>query len=189
MVIRSAQYPSFKSYIPVTYYATNPETGKYSRVVKEENIKKCQRFIISNLNGTAKRFKDDLFVEFYKKFDSDYVKNPVAKSFYDEDKARVFLITGKDADEIQKFAKPIGIARGEAMDKIGSSKSYEASLASRIYFHDVRSYLKNTARQIRANDGTRLEMRAFFDPTYTKKGKHTGFKFVGFQMVADKKPN
>ena len=109
--------------------------------------------------------------------------------FYDEDNARVFLITGDDADTVQSFAKPIGIARGEAKDRIGHSKSYEASLASRIYFHDVRAYLKNTARQLRAQDGTRLEMRAFFNPTYNKKGRHTGFKFVGFQMVADKKPN
>ena len=189
MSISSVHNPSFKAYIPVTYYATNPSTGKYSRVVKDENLKKCQRFIISNLNNTAKRFKDDVFVECYKQFDSDYVKNPTAKSFYDEDNARVFLITGDDADTVQSFAKPIGIARGEAKDRIGHSKSYEASLASRIYFHDVRAYLKNTARQHRAQDGTRLEMRAFFNPTYNKKGRHTGFKFVGFQMVADKKPN
>lgn len=189
MSITSVHTPSFKAYIPITYYAVNPETGKYSRVVKDENVKKCQRFIISNLNNTAKRFKDDLFVECYKRFDNDYVKNPVAKSLYDEDNARVFLITGDDADKVQSFAKPIGKAKGEAMDKIGHSKSYEASLASRMYFHEVKSYLKNTARQIRAQDGTRLEMRAFFNPTYTKKGKHTGFQFVGFQMVADNKPN
>lgn len=189
MSISNVSAPSFKAYVPVTYYAKNPETGKYSRVVKEQNLKKCQRFIISNLNNTAKRFKDDLFVECYKRFDDDYTKNPTAKSFYDEDNARVFLITGNDADKIQEFAKPIGIAKGEAMDKIGHSKSYEASLASRIYFHEVQSYLKNTARQLRAQDGTKLEMRAFFNPTYTKKGKHTGFQFVGFQMVADKKTN
>ena len=145
--------------------------------------------IRGKLSIKRKIFWDDIFVDCYKQFDKDYVKNSKAKSFYDEDNARVFLITGDDADKVQSFAKPIGIARGEAMDKIGHSKSYEASLASRIYFHEVKSYLKNTARQIRAQDGTRLEMRAFFNPTYNTKGKHTGFKFVGFQMVADKKPN
>ena len=49
---------SFKGCIPVEFYAKNPKTNKYIPIVKDENIKKCQRFVVRNLNKTLKKPND-----------------------------------------------------------------------------------------------------------------------------------
>ena len=45
---------SFKGYMPVEFYARHPRTGYYVPVLKKENIRKCQRFVINNLNNPNK---------------------------------------------------------------------------------------------------------------------------------------
>ena len=58
---------SFKGCIPVEFYAKNPKTNKYIPIVKDENIKKCQRFVVRNLNRTLKKSsQNDVFINAYK---------------------------------------------------------------------------------------------------------------------------
>ena len=58
---------SFKGYMPVEFYARHPRTGYYVPVLKEENIRKCQRFVINNLNNPNKKNANQTFIEKYKK--------------------------------------------------------------------------------------------------------------------------
>ena len=65
MNINSISSISFKGYVPVRYMAKNPKNDKYVPVIKNENIRKCQSFVVRNLNGTAKNMRNDDFVNFY----------------------------------------------------------------------------------------------------------------------------
>lgn len=185
MNVKGVQSPSFKAYVPVTYYAKNPADGKYCRVMKPENVKKCQSFVVRNLNGTAKNMKNEQFVDFYSKFDSDYSKRPEVRTVYDYDKARAFIITGNDVDAISNFAKPIGIAKGESIDRTGHSSSLETHLAAKDYFSQVKYFLRNSCKQVKDPNGNKLALRMYYDPQYKKDGTLKGFKFVNARMIAD----
>ena len=184
-MINSIQQTSFKGYVPVTYYAKSPETGKYVPVVTKENIRKCQSFVTRNLNGTAKNLRDDEFVEFYKSYDSDYRRCPKVHSVYDKNSPQVFMVTGRDADIVDEIAKPVGRAKGDAMDKLGHSKSFEASNASRSYFRNVELFLKNGCKRLKDKDGNNLSLKLFFNPRYTKKGDLNGFDFVDARFMCE----
>lgn len=185
MNVKGVQNPSFKAYVPVTYYAKNPADGKYCRVMKPENVKKCQSFVVRNLNGTAKNMKNQQFVDFYSQFDSDYRNRPEVRSVYDNDSARVFVITGNDVDAVTQFAKPIGKAKGESIDRTGHSSSFETKLATNDYFRQIKYFLRNSCRQIKDSDGNKLTLRVFFDPKYKKDGTLKGFEFVNARMISD----
>ena len=179
---------SFKAFVPVKFYAKNPVNGKYSRVIQHQNLKKCQGFVVRNLNGTAKNIKNQEFVDFYKSFDRDYRNSPMVMSLYDEEKERepiIYMITGQDADTAKQMAKPVGIAKGESKDKLGNTKSYEAKYAARNYTLNVKHFIKNTCRQLKAPDGQKLELRVFFNPKYNKKEELKGFEYVGAQFFAN----
>lgn len=184
--MQSVQNISFKAYVPVTYYAKNPATNKYVPVTKEENIRKCQSFVVRNLNGTAKNMKNDKFVEFYKSFDSDYAKVPKVRSVYDKDYPQVFMVTGRDVDFVDEMAKPVGKAKGDAMDRLGHSKSFEAANATRSYFREVKDFLKYRCPRLKNDEGQKLSLRLYFDPKYNKKGDLKGFDFVNAGFTAEK---
>ncbi len=180
---------SFKGYVPVKFYAKNPANGKYSRVIKHENLRKCQGFVVRNLNGTAKANRNNEFVDFYRSHDKDYREYPFVMSVYDEEKARepiVYMITGNDADRAKELAKPVGIAKGESIERIGNSKSFEARYAAKNYFQNMKYFLKNSCRRLKNENREDLTLRVFFDPEYTKKEqKLKGFKYVGCDFVAE----
>ncbi len=184
-MIKNVSNVSFKGYVPVRYYAKNPATGKYSPVVKNENIKKCNSFVVRNLNGTLKKNKNEDFVDFFRSHDSDYRRLPVVHSVYDQNAPVVYLITGKDADTVREMAKPIGRAKGEALDKTGCSKSFEVSNASNDFFRNVKAFMKNGCRRLKSEEGDNLSLRVYFDPKYNKKNNLTGFDFVNARFLTE----
>ncbi len=180
---------SFKGYVPVKFYAKNPLNGKYSRVIKHENLRKCQGYIVRNLNGTAKKNKNEDFVDFYSQHDKDYEEYPFVMSMYDEGKYQepvIYMITGRDADKAKELAKPVGIAKGESMEHLGNTKSFEAKYAARSYFNNIRYFLNKCCNRLKNENNKDLTLRVFFEPEYTKKTKELkGFKYVACDMTAE----
>lgn len=189
MRINSVQNPSFKAYIPVTYYAKNPANDKYVRVFKPQNIKKCQSFVVRNLNGTAKNMRNDDFVDFYSQFDKDYREQKTVRSVYDNENAAVIMITGRDVNAVTNMAKPIGIAKSEAIERTGSPDSAETEFATKDYFEQIKSFLKYSCKQVKNNYGEKLSLRVYFDPKYKKDGTLKGFDFVNARMVSENEQN
>ena len=185
MIINSTNSASFKGYVPVRYMAKNPKNDKYVPVIKNENIRKCQGFVVRNLNGTAKKMKDEGFVNFYRAYDSDYRKNPVVHSVYDDSSPVVYMVTGDDTQVIRELAKPVGKAKAEAIDTIGSSKTFESQSASRTFFRKVKSFLNNGCKRLKSNSGKNLSLIVYFNPKYSRNDKLKGFEFVEANFVED----
>ena len=186
-MIKSVQQVSFRGYVPVHYYAKNPKTDNYVPVIRIENIKKCHSFVVRNLNGTAKNMKNDEFVNFYRSYDEDYRKNPKVHSVYDKDSPVVYLVSGKDVDTVRELAKPVGKAKSEAVEILGHSKSFEAQMASKNFFRNVKHFLKTTCRRLKSKDRKNLSLNVFFVPQYNKKDKLVGFNYVGANFTEDNK--
>ncbi len=184
MFINSLSNLSFKGYIPIKFFAKNIETGNYNRIIDKENIRKCQSFVVRNLNGTAKNLKNEKFVEFYKSYDKDYAAMPRVHSVYDNKKPVVYMVTGKDVDIIDKFAKPVGKAKRKSMETIGHVNSFESCYAARSYFSNVNLFLKNNCKRIKNKDGQNLSLIMYFNPIYTKRDKKlTGFEYKNAQFI------
>lgn len=175
---------SFKSYIPIVFYAKNPENGSYSRITSRENIRKCQSFVVRNLNGTAKSIKNQKFVEFYKSHDKDYAQIPKVHSVYDNKNPVVYMVTGKDTDIVESLAKDVGKTKSKSIEIIGNSKSFESKNAARSYFSTINKFLKNTCKRVKSKDGHNLSLVMYFKPSYGKKsGKFNGFEFFNAQFL------
>ena len=183
MAINSVHNLSFKAYVPVVFYAKNPENGKYSRVMKPENVKKCQSFVVRNLNGTAKNIKNDEFVTMYSSFDKDYKSVREVRSVYDYDNARVLMVTGRDVDAVTQMAKPIGKAKSESIDRTGRSSSFETRLATNDYYRQIKSFLRKSCRAVKSESGSKLALQVYFDPKYKKDGQLKAFDYVGSRFV------
>lgn len=181
-MISSVQSPSFKGYVPVQFYAKNPANGKYGPVQKRENIKRCQGFVVRNLNGTAKNNKNEKFVNFYKQYDKDYQCVPTVHSVYDHENPIVYMVTGSDVDKVREMAKPIGKAKADSLDTFGHTKAFEVGQAGRDYYRDVQHFIKNSCKCLKSGDGKKLLLRVYFDPVYGKRGKQKG-KLQGFEFV------
>lgn len=185
-MIMRVQSPSFKAYVPVEIYARNPETNKYVPVLKKENLKKCQGFVVRNLNHTAKNNKDVGFVDFYKQYDSDYNKTQVVQSIYPDRGPMVYMVTGSDVDKVKEMAKPIGKAKAEALDLTGQSSSFEVYQAGRNYFEDVKRFLKSSCRRLKTPDKQDLTLRMYFEPKYGVRSKKLqGFDFVHARFITN----
>ena len=183
-MISSVQSPSFKGYVPIEFYAKNPDSGKYVPILKKENIKKCQSFVVRNLNHTAKNNKNEKFVDFYKKYDRDYARTQSVHSVYDPQSPLVYLVTGSDVDKVKEMAKPIGKAKAEAVDLTGRSSSFEVFQAGKNYFDDVMRFIKRSCRRVKSTEGEPLSLRMYFDPKYGKRsGKLQGFEFVNARFI------
>lgn len=185
MSVMSVQSPSFKAYIPVTYYAKNPVNNKYVRVKKPENIKKCHSFVVRNLNGSAKSNKNKEFVDLYSLYDSDYREQKSVRSVYEFDNAGVLMITGSDVNAVEQMAKPIGVAKSDAIERTGKPHSFEIRLAGQDYFSNLKSFLKHSCSQVKNKDGKNLSMRVYFNPKYKKDGTIKGFDFVNMRMITE----
>lgn len=185
-MITRVQSPSFKAYVPVEIYARNPDNNKFVPVMKKENLKKCQGFVVRNLNHTAKNNKNDDFVEFYKKFDSDYSRTQVVHSVYPDRGPTVYMVTGSDVDKVREMAKPIGKAKGEAIDLTGKAASFEVYQAGRNYFDDVTRFLKYSCRRLKTSDKKDLTLRMYFEPRYGVRSKKLqGFDFVHARFLTN----
>lgn len=187
MINSISSQPSFKSYIPVTYYAKHPKTGKYVPVLKKENLRKCHGFIVRNLNGTAKSSYNKEFVDFYKFYDKDYAKFPQVQSVYDNESPVIYMVTGKDVDAIKQLAKPVGIAKSESVAETGNSKSYKSKNAADVFFHEVKYLISHNFKRVKSHAGHDLSLKVFFSPKYNKKNKLVAFNFEDAMLVKDSK--
>lgn len=174
---------SFKGYIPVQYFAKHPTKGNYVPVIKRENIKKCNSFVVRNLNRTAKNNRNPNFINEYKAQDRDYRSIPAVKSIYDDETPTVFLVTGKDVDEVNRLAKPVGIAKRESIDAIGNSHSFESKNAAKTYFRNAKNFLSRYCNRVKNQEGKELTMQVFFNPVYNKKQELKGFDYVSTSFV------
>ena len=71
---------------------------------------------------------------------------------------------------MRKMREFIGIAKGEALDRTGVAKSYEARAASRDYFKQLKSFLRNSCRQVHNQKGENLALRVYFTPKHKRDG-------------------
>ena len=176
---------SFKSYIPVTYYAKTPNENEYSQVISKDNMRKCQSFVVRNLNGTAKNMRCPEFVNMYKSYDKGYAYNPVVHSIYDKETPVVYMVTGNDVDAVQSYAKNVGKMKSESIARIGESRSYESRKAANDYFRNVKNFMKNRCRRVQNADNENLSLRVYFDTELTRTGNIKGFNFANARFVKD----
>lgn len=190
---------SFKGCIPVEFYAKHPKTQKYVPIVQPQNVKKCQHFVVRNLNKTITgQNKSDVFTRVYEQVDSDYAKNPIVRSIYDknapipktaqEAKPYVFLFTGDDTDKVKELGKQLG------KDKIAIAESTEdkekeaLSQARKKYKTGIKDLINRICPRVKDEQKRDLVMRVFFEPEYNKKGDLSRFVFqdVMFYPQEDK---
>ena len=176
---------NFQGYIPVRYYAKEQGQEKAHRITSKENIKKCQGYIVRNLNGTLKEQNKD-FINFYRAQDGDYQKYPTVRSYYADNNLDVFLITGHDADKVGEMAKPIGIARSEAKYRTGKANSYESRNASKNFFSNVESYLQGYCKRVKGKNGEKLVLNVLFEPIYNKNNEFKKFKYLEAKFTCEK---
>ena len=174
---------SFKSYVPVKFFATHPQTGEYVPVTKKDNIRKCQSYVIRNLNGTAKNKKNNDFINYFRTFDFDYKRNPIARSVYDRDNAVVHMVTGPDVAYVNGYGKTLGMTKADALDKVGTTKTFEVSYESKRFYENVLNFIRTETRPIRNSQRNPLELQVYFNPTYISQGQNKG-KLKGFEFVS-----
>ena len=190
MSISSITSPSFKAYVPIVYMAKNPKNDEFVPVLKKENLRKCNGYLVRNLNGTIKTNKNDDFISMFKANDKDYSKNPFVHSIYKSTGPIVYLVTGKDVETVNSLGKKVGIAKGESLRTLGHTKSFEAQNAALEYKLSAEKFLKHNCRPLKSQDGSNLSLYAYFQPEYTKKDhKLKGFKFINAEFVKQKSQN
>lgn len=185
MKITSINTESFKGYVPVVYYAKNPDDNRWYPVKRKENIRKCQSKVVRNLNGSLKKNKNEDFVDYYKSYDKDYKRNPVVRSVYSRLTPTVYMVSGKDVDVIDDFGKGVGIAKRESMEAFGHSQSFEARHTADMFFYNVKNYLLNRAHRLKSDNGKDLTLQVFFQPKYTKEHKVKDFEYVNARFVEE----
>lgn len=180
---------SFKGCIPVVFYAKHPITKRYVPIVKEQNIKKCQYFVVRNLNGTMKgQNKSNVFVSAYKSIDPDYVKAPTVRSFYDKfalmpkdakDSASrsIYLFTGADAGKVDEIGKQLAREKSDIFEATGEKDNPAIKQAKRRYGEEMKKFLNKICSRVNDGNGNSYVMRVLFTPEYNKKGMLKNFKF------------
>lgn len=184
----NTQNISFVGCIPMEFYAKYQKTGTYVPIVKPENVRKCQNFVVRNLNNTAGSNQNDKFVREYKKIDKDYAKVQNARSVYDKDAPIIktineelpfysYLITGKDADELNDMGQQLGYRKKEIYDKTGSKNNSEVKKANRNYKYKIKNFIYNLCKRVKDENQNELIMQVYFTPKLNKKGEVTKFNY------------
>lgn len=180
---------SFKGCIPVVFYAKHPITKRYVPIVKEQNIKKCQYFVVRNLNGTMKgENKSDVFVNAYKSIDPDYAKVPTVRSFCDkyaqmpmnakEPAPRsIYLFTGSDADKAKEIGETLIKEKADIFEATGKKDNYAIRQAKKRYGFGIKKLLNKICPRVGDGNGNPYVMRVLFTPEFNKKGMLKNFKF------------
>ena len=180
---------SFTGCIPVVFYAKHPITNKYVPIVKDENIKKCQNFVVRNLNDTVKgQNRSDVFIDAYKRVDPDYEKTPVVRAYFDKFSPRpktahesaprcVYLFSGKDVDSLNKLGKELGKTKSDVFEATGQKDNSEVRQAKRRYRAGVLDLVKRICPRVNDGKGNPYVMRVLFTPEYNKKGDLKRFAF------------
>ena len=180
---------SFKGCIPVEFYAKHPITKKYVPIVKDENINKCQNWVVRNLNNTLRGYnKSDTFINAYKAIDPDYAKTPKVRSYFDRYTPRpktahepaprcVYLLTGKDVDSINKIGKELNKTKRDIFEATGKKESAEITQAKRRYRAGVYDLIRRICPRVNDGKGNPYVMRILFTPEYNTKGNLKRFVF------------
>ncbi|MBR3605171.1 MAG: hypothetical protein IKL52_03980 [Candidatus Gastranaerophilales bacterium] len=182
---------SFKGCIPVEFYVKHPITKKYIPMVKERNVKKCQNWVVRNLNRTLKEENQcDIFISAYKAMDPDYAKTPAVRSYFDkftpipktahEPAPRcVWLFTGKDVDSVNKIGKELGKEKMDIFEATGEKENAAVSQAKRRYRAGMKDLINRICPRVHDEEGIPYVMRVLFTPEYDKKGMLKKFNFQG----------
>ena len=180
---------SFTGCIPVEFYAKHPITKKYIPIVKDVNIKKCQSFVVRNLNKTLKESNlNDTFISAYKAIDRDYAQTPVVRSYFDKlapkpitarekDHRCVYLFTGKDVDCINKLGKELGKEKSDIFEATGQKENAATRQAKRRFRAGMKDLINRICPRVNDGNGNPYVMRVLFTPEYDKKGKFKKFNF------------
>lgn len=172
---------SFGSATNVYFYTTE---GK--RILNDDNIRKCERYVVRNLNcsNNIKNRNYDLVRTFetdrkHGVQDVDYLFNHVARSFYSFVKNKsagfVTLLSGKDARDVSEVAKGIGISKSIAKDITGQTKSFETSYNSKLYRLAAEDAMLNNGVY---KNGERQAFGVQFKPVYKRNGELKKFEYV-----------
>ena len=180
---------SFSGCIPVVFYAKHPITKKYIPIVKDANIKKCQSFVVRNLNKSLKEASlNDTFINAYKAIDKDYAQTPVVRSYFDKfapkpttahEKAPrcVYLFTGKDVDCINQLGKELGKQKTDIFEATGKKECAEVRQAKRRFRAGMKDLIDRICPRVNDENGAPYVMRVLFTPEYDKKGMFKKFNF------------
>ena len=173
---------SFTGCIPVEFYAKHPITKKYVPIVKDENINKCQRWVVRNLNNTIQGHnRSDVFINAYKAIDSDYAKNPIVRSHFNKYAPRpktahgaaprcVYLFSGKDVDCINKLGKELGKEKFDIFESTGEKDNSAIRQAQRRFREGVNDLINKICPRVNDGEGHSYVMRVLFKPEYNSKG-------------------
>ena len=180
---------SFKGCIPVEFYAKNPKTNKYVPIVKEQNIKKCQNFVVRNLNHSLKpENQNDIFIKAYKAIDPDYARTPVVRSYrdkfvpipktaYEPAPRCIWLFTGKDVDSINKLGKELGKEKMDIFEATGEKENASVRQAKRRFRAGMKDLINRICPRVHDGHGNPYVMRILFTPEYNTKGDLKKFNF------------
>lgn len=160
-------------------------TSDGKRIISDKNMKKCERYLVRQLNN-AKNLKSknqelaDTF-KFDKRQnvgDKDYYNKPIVRSVYEYAKERakgfVNIITGKDVKPVDDIGKEIGKSKRLAKERTGSTDSFETSYSIKQYNTKAPKYADSKGIY---KDGKRQAFGVIFDPLYNKKGELKNFKY------------
>ncbi len=168
--------PNFGASFPVYYYAKD-KAGKVWRIMKPENIKKCNSYIIRNLTGSIKS-KNENLIEKFKRFDNEYKLTGKIRSVYDNAQSIVYLVTGKkDCGAIKEMGQKLGEIKSESLNRTQTTKTFEVVEAAKQFFKKALAYVKRHDIKKKNKDGTGLSAHITFDALYKKNGEVKGFQF------------
>lgn len=166
---------NFKSASHVYFYTSD---GK--RILDDKNVRKCERYLVNQLNNATKlnKVNENLF-DTFKKGDKDYQKYSIARSFYEYSKNKakniVAIITGNHVTAINYYAKKIGQAKKASGYRKGTLNSYETIQAVKKYNEESTKILNENGIY---KDGKRQAFGVIFEPKYQKDGELKELKYV-----------
>ncbi len=175
---------AFGASFPIYYYAKD-KAGKVYRVMKPENIKKCNSYIIRNLTGSIKN-KNNNLIETFKNFDSEYKLSGKIRSVYDKAEALVYMVTGKkDCEFIKKLGQELGEIKSESIRRTKTTKTFEVVEAAKSFFKKSISYVRRADVRKKNQKGEKMVIHAVFDAEYKKNGDVKGFKYSDIAILKE----
>lgn len=180
----SYRNPSFGASFPIYYYAKD-KAGKVYRVMKPENIKKCNSYIIRNLTGSIKE-QNNKIIEIFRNFDCEYKISGAVRSVYDKAQSLVYLVTGKkDCEAIKRMGQVLGAIKKESKIRTKTTKTFEVVEAAKNFFRKSISYVRRPDIRKKTKDGKNMVVHAVFDAEYKKNGEVKGFKFSDIRILKE----
>lgn len=164
------------------------EKIKTARSVREKVAK--ERKIEEYRNSIADLQLTRRVQEFVSKFDSDYKNNSVARSFYNSDcyfnknghEAAVYIVTGKDALELDALGRKIGEAR-----KI---KDFKAEEKARLdYRTQGFKLVKEKAKEFRLKTNEEAELHVKMERLRDKDGTKIGYNVLDMRLLPKDGPS